>query len=104
MGSGIARRQFMPADDLARVIKMVIDNGITESFNVCPDYNPTIRDIVNIALDVCDARDLSVFWDTSKPDGQVNKQASNTKFKSIFPDFKFTSLHDGIREAYEKYL
>ena len=103
MGTGIAQRQFMLAEDFARVIKMVVEQEITESFNVCPDENLSIREIVEIALKACDATDLQVNWDASKPDGQLNKQASNAKFRSIFPDFQFTDLETGIRNAYNKF-
>jgi GDP-L-fucose synthase len=102
MGTGKARRQYMLTDDFAQVIKMVIDRDITESFNVCPDENPTIAEVVDIALQVCDAKDIQVRWDPSKPDGQLNKQASNKKMKSLLPDFTFTSLEEGIRKAYKK--
>lgn len=102
MGTGIAKRQYMLADDFARVIKLVVERGITESFNVCPDENLTIREIVDIALKACGATYLKVNWDASKPDGQLNKEASNAKFKTILPDFKFTSLEEGIKKAYEK--
>lgn len=102
MGTGQAKRQFMLADDFARVIKLMIDQGITESFNVCPDQNLTIKEITQIALKACDAEYIKVNWDASKPDGQLNKEASNAKFKGIFPDFKFTDLEEGIRIAFEK--
>jgi GDP-L-fucose synthase len=102
MGTGEAKRQFMLADDFARVIKMMVDKGVTESFNVCPDENLSIREIVEIALKACDATYLKINWDASKPNGQLNKEASNAKFKTIFPDFKFTPLEQGIRQAYEK--
>jgi GDP-L-fucose synthase len=102
MGTGEAKRQFMLADDFARVIKIMVDKGVTESFNVCPDENLSIREIVEIALKACDATYLKVNWDASKPNGQLNKEASNAKFKTIFPDFNFTPLEQGIRQAYEK--
>lgn len=102
MGTGQAKRQFMLADDFARVIKMVVDQGITESFNVCPDENLSIKEITQITLKACGAEYIQVNWDASKPDGQLNKEASNKKFKGIFPDFKFTDLEEGIRMAFEK--
>lgn len=102
MGSGAARRQYMHVDDFARVIKAVVDQDITESFNVCPDENPTIEEMVYFALKACDAEGLKVVWDPAKPDGQLNKEASNARMKKILPGFKFTPLQEGIRMAYEK--
>jgi GDP-L-fucose synthase len=35
-------------------------------------------------------------FDTSKSDGQFKKTASNKKLLSLNPDFKFTTIEDGI--------
>jgi len=102
MGTGVARRQFMLVDDLAQVLKMMVEQGVSDSFNVCPADNYSIREITQIALEACNATHLKVTWDKTKPDGQLNKQASNEKFMSLFPGFRFTNLFDGIREVYLK--
>ena len=39
-------------------------------------------------------------WDREKPDGQFRKDASSDKFLNDFPDFKFTSLFEGIQKTY----
>lgn len=102
MGTGRGRRQFMLTDDFARVIKEVVDRDITESFNVCPSNNPTIREIAELALDVCDATNIEIRWNSAYPDGQLDKQASNKKMTQYLPDFRFTPLADGIRMCYER--
>jgi GDP-L-fucose synthase len=38
-------------------------------------------------------------FDTSKADGQHKKTASNVKLRSLRPDYKFTSIEDGLRET-----
>lgn len=101
-GTGRALRQFMLAEDLAKVISLVVENDITESFNVCPDENYSIMEMVEIALRACDATHLKVRFDKTKPDGQLNKQASNKKMKSLLPDFQFTPLEEGIRKVMAK--
>ena len=40
-----------------------------------------------------------VIWDKEKPDGQFRKPSNNNKIKHYLPDFKFTSLYDGLRET-----
>ena len=52
LGTGKPLRQFMYAGDLAKIIKLVIENNITESFNVAPDFNYSIDEMAKIALDV----------------------------------------------------
>lgn len=102
LGTGIAKRQFMTAGDMARVIKRVVEDEITESFNVCPDENLSIKEITWKALSACGATHLSVNWDGVSPDGQLNKAASNARMREILPDFEFTPLMEGIKEAYQK--
>lgn len=101
-GTGTPLRQNMYAGDLARVIKICIDNDITESFNVAVSDNLSIKKMAEIALKVCDAEDIDIVWDSSKPDGQYRKDVSNQKMMNILPDFKFTSLEEGILRTYKK--
>ena len=50
LGNGTPLRQFMHANDLARVIKEVIDKNITESFNIATYENYSIDEMAKIAL------------------------------------------------------
>lgn len=102
-GTGKPLRQFMHSNDLARVIKSCIEDDITESFNVATSQNLSIKEISNIALKAISPNHVKGFnFDRTKPDGQFRKDASNEKMLSIFPDFKFTDLEDGIRDVYKK--
>jgi GDP-L-fucose synthase len=38
-------------------------------------------------------------FDTTKNDGQYKKTASNKKLKDLYPDFKFTPIQEGLKEA-----
>ena len=38
-----------------------------------------------------------VIFDKSKPNGQFRKPSDNSKIKSYLPDFKFTSLYEGLK-------
>jgi hypothetical protein len=38
--------------------------------------------------------------DAAKSDGCMKKTVSNEKFKSIYPDFKFMNLKDGLEYTY----
>lgn len=102
-GNGKPIRQFMLADDFARVIKLMVERDVTENFNVCPDELYTIHEIAEIALEACDAKHFAIKYERPELVGQFRKDADNSKFKSLFPDFKFTSLHDGIKSTYEFY-
>ena len=103
-GTGKPLRQFMYAKDFAKVIFRTIMNDTTNNFNVAPDETYSIKEIAEIALKACNATDLKIVWDASKPDGQFRKDVSTAEFRKLFPEFKYTSLENGIYTTYDKYL
>ncbi len=102
-GSGNPLRQFIYADDVAKVIKYFIDNDITTSVNVANDEVYSIDKIARIALNACDAKDINIIYDKDRPDGQFRKDCSNEKLKKLMPELKFTPLEEGIKKTYEFY-
>jgi GDP-L-fucose synthase len=104
MGDGTPLRQFMLADDLAYVVKKMIEENIYENFNVTSNENYSISEIAKIALKACDSEYLDITYDKSKPNGQYRKDISNDKIKTLLPNFKPTSLSTGIKKIYENYL
>ena len=101
LGTGKPLRQFMYAGDLAKIIKLVIENNITESFNVAPDFNYSIDEMAKIALDVTN-KDYDIIYDRPELDGQYRKDVSNKKLLKLFPNFKFTQLKEGLKKVYDK--
>lgn len=102
-GTGKPLRQFMYAKDFAKIIKSHIENDIDDSYNVTLEESLTIKEMAEIALKACDAEHLDIKFDPTKPDGQYRKDVSINKFRKHHPDFKFTNLHEGIRNTY-RYL
>lgn len=102
-GDGKPLRQFMFAGDFAEIIKQTIENNITESFNVATEENLSIKQMAEVALDVTQNKNMKIVWDTTKPNGQFRKDVSIDKFKSLFPNFKFTPLSEGIKIVYNSY-
>jgi GDP-L-fucose synthase len=100
-GTGTPLRQFMYAQDLAKIIKHCVENDIVENFNVATLENISIGEIAKIALKACNAEHLEIEYDSTKPDGQFRKDVSIEKMKKIIPDFNFTKLYDGIKQTYE---
>jgi len=101
LGTGKPLRQFMYAGDLARIIKEVIDKDITESFNVAPDFNYSINEMAEVALEVT-GNNYEIVYDRPELDGQYRKDVSNKKLLGIFPNFKFTQLKTGLKNVYDK--
>jgi len=99
-GTGNPLRQFMYAGDFAKIIKRCIDDNIYENFNISTD-NYSIREIAEIALKACDAENLELLFDDTKPDGQYRKDVSNDKMMKIINDFEPITLFDGIKKTYD---
>ena len=102
-GTGKPLRQFMYAEDLARVIKYMIDNDIVDNFNVAPEYVYSIEEITKIGMESCGKGDLEIVYDNTKPDGQYRKDVDSSKLLSIMDDFKFTTLKEGIGKVYDNF-
>ena len=102
-GDGTPLRQFMCADDFAKIIYNVIVNEIYESFNVAGEENLSIKEMANIAIKSCDAQHLKIKWDVDKPNGQFRKDVSTEKLKSLLPNFSPLKLSEGIKLVYNNY-
>ena len=102
-GTGKPLRQFMHAEDLARIIKYMIDNDIVENFNVAPNYVYSIEEMTKIGMESCGKGDLEIVYDSTKPDGQYRKDVDSSKLISVMKEFKFTPLGDGIKRVYDNF-
>ena len=102
-GDGTPLRQFMHASDLANIIFLYIHKNCSDSFNVAPNINMSIEQIANIALSVCNNKDISIKYDKSKPNGQHRKDVDTSIFKKNIKDFNFKPLSKGIKEIYDIY-
>lgn len=104
-GSGKPLRQFIYAADLANIILWALeDYHDTEPMIICPDEVDEVS-ISRVAEIIChefSARyniNIIVEYDTDQSDGQYKKTSSNSKFRKLYPQFKFTTLESGIREV-----
>lgn len=62
--------------------------------------------IKDVALSVVKAMKFEgpVEFDTSKADGQFKKTADNTKLRKLRPDYKFTTMDEGIQKAADWFM
>ena len=101
-GTGKPMRQFMHADDLAKLIVMFNKSNVTGNYNVSTQENLSIDQIARIALEATNSQHLNILYDQTMPDGQFRKDVSIEKLKSVFPYFDTRSLHDGLKEVYNE--
>jgi GDP-L-fucose synthase len=105
-GSGTPLRQFIYSLDLAELTVWVMreyhsPDPITLSVDEADEVS-----IKDVALAVAKAMkfDGNVVFDTEKADGQFKKTASNQKLRSYRPDYKFTSIEDGIQKSVDWFV
>jgi len=101
LGTGIAMRQFMYSDDLAWVIKYCMDNDVYENLNVATEELLTIKEMTDIILEICNASDFKVNWDSKYPDGQLRRDLKIDRLRELAPDFKITPFREGVKKTYD---
>lgn len=100
LGTGRPLRQFIHAEDLARIIMECLDRVIKTDFNVCDD-NRSIKVIAEAALYATLNKQLELKFDNDNgKDGQYRKDCSNQKLLKLFPGFQFIPLENGLKRVY----
>jgi GDP-L-fucose synthase len=100
-GSGTPLRQFVYSRDLAELTVWVLreyHDPTPITLSVDEEEEVSIKDVALAVAKACKFEGEIVF-DSTKADGQFKKTASNKKLRSYRPDYKFTSIEDGIQKA-----
>ena len=104
-GTGLPLRQFLFAPDFANMICTLLCTYNDTTPIICCNHDEyEIKDIVKEICNVIDIQLQSLIWDNTKSDGCMRKTVSNAKFHTLYPDFQFTSLHDGLQQTYTWFL
>ncbi len=103
-GSGKPLREFIFSKDVAKLTEWVLDNyESNEPLILSTSEEVSIKDVVNLIV-----KHMSftgeIIWESDKPDGQFRKPSDNSKLLSHLPEFKFTSLDDGLKETIEWFV
>lgn len=100
-GTGEPLRQFLFAPDFAFLItKILFEYNSNTPIICCNDDEYTIKEVVHTICDMMQIEHRKIEWDTTKSDGCMRKTVSNYKLKSLFPNYKFTSLLEGLEHTY----
>lgn len=100
-GNGSALRQFIYAEDLAKIIwRMITDNRplpkrLILSTNIEDEIS--IKDVVKEISKICDYK--NIIYDETKSNGQYRKSVSNNKLLELYDNIVFTSLKRGLKDT-----
>ncbi len=101
-GSGIAKREFLNVDDLARAVMFVMEHYDRPEFlNVGSGKEITIKELAETVAELSGFNG-EIVWDTSRPDGMLRKCMDCSKINKLGfqPEI---SLKDGIRAMLKEY-
>src|SRR5260370_1491707 len=105
-GTGTPRREFLYSDDLADACVFLMEHydaaDISEFINIGSGEEVSIADLATLITKIVGYRGKIVF-DASKPDGTPRKLLDLSKL-AAFGWRSRTTLEDGIRQTYEKYV
>jgi GDP-L-fucose synthase len=105
-GSGTPLRQFIYSLDLAELTVWVMrDYHSPDPITLSVDESAEVP-IKDVALAVAKAMKFEgeVVFDTDKADGQFKKTACNKKLRGLRPDYKFTSMEEGVQKAVDWFV
>lgn len=105
-GSGNVIREWLYVKDFAKIISMIILNKdrhhLLAPINIAQNCGLSIKELINLIIKSFNYKG-KVNWNTNMPDGTLKKVMDDTEFRKFFPDFKFTSLANGIQETTKYY-
>jgi GDP-L-fucose synthase len=101
-GSGIARREFMHVDDVARAILFMLKHYNESQFiNVGVGYDVSIKELAEMIASKTNYQG-SITWDTSKPNGMLRKCMDVSRMKALGFEPHIT-LEQGIDQIIDIY-
>ena len=103
-GSGKSLREFIFSEDVALLTKMLYDDYKGEDpVILSTSQEISISDLVDIIAQAFNFKG-EIKFDTAKPDGQFRKPSDNSIITSMYPDFKFTPVEEGIKKSVEGFI
>ena len=100
-GTGASVRQFIYSQDVARLLLEVLENyHQSETLIVASDQGTSIKTLAETIAEIIGFKG-QLHFDPTQPEGQKIRVLDYSKFKKIFPNFKFTPLTDALKYTIE---
>ncbi|MBR9691151.1 NAD(P)-dependent oxidoreductase [Candidatus Woesearchaeota archaeon] len=98
-GDGDELREFIYIDDLVKLVQVFTFNDYEGVLNISSGKSFTFKEVLDIISEFVDF-DFKIKTRERSKD-KVDNAFDNSLLKSLCPDFKFTSLKDGLKTTYE---
>lgn len=100
-GDGTAKREFIYVQDIASIVGRILElNKFPNRLIVSTSQNISIHDLIDKLRKVTDFKN-DIYYNITKPNGQSSRKTNNSNLMSLLPDFKFTSLEDGLSQTWK---
>lgn len=100
-GSGEQGRAFIHVNDIVSALCLALEKGLGEgTIQIGPSVCTSIKEIAERIVKIS-GKDIDIFFDTTKPEGDKARAADYSKAKKILGWEPKVSLEDGLREQYE---
>lgn len=98
-GDGTEKREFIYIDDIVRLVYYFTFHDYNGALNLVSGKSYTFKEVVDI---ISKLADFKVQVDSRKrTKDKVDNEFNNKLLVELLPDFKFTSLEDGIKKVFE---
>lgn len=100
-GSGQQGRAFIHVDDIVNALCLALEKGWGHGWiQIGPSICTSIREIAETVVELS-GKEIDVFYDTSKPEGDKARSADYSKATQILGWEPTVDLKSGLREQYE---
>lgn len=100
-GSGEQGRAFIHVNDIVNALVLALEKGWGQGIiQIGPSHCTSIKEIAYKVIEIS-GKDITPFFDTSKPEGDKARCADYSKAKAILGWEPTVSLEEGLRESYK---
>jgi GDP-L-fucose synthase len=100
-GDGHQRRELVLVDDFVRILRLLVEKREYGIFNIGGGEEHSIRDFAAMICDFVGYDASKIEYDTGRYVGAESKCLSISKIKKLLPDYRLTSLKEGLARTIE---
>ncbi|MBT8443954.1 MAG: NAD-dependent epimerase/dehydratase family protein [Gammaproteobacteria bacterium] len=99
-GSGRQRRAFVFVEDVVDALVAVAEKGMNQGvIQIGPDFSTSIREVAEHVIEIS-GKDIDPHFDTSKPEGDVDRAADWSKARQVLGWEPRTPITDGLQRTF----